>query len=106
LKHVLKEGRHVWLYFLGAEEARQPCLPCSLISAAIREFLGHDAALLARDLLYIDIGVDGSVPLHVRFMHEKLDTGVTGARMPDTREQRAKLNLPDFALKFLCLRVW
>ena len=97
----------MWMHFPGAEEARLFCLPCSLISAAIRGFLGDGAAVLAQDpgvLLYIDGTGDGSTPLRVRLMHEKLDTGAAWTQMPNSREQRAKLNLPDYALEIYTLK--
>ncbi|KAJ8129325.1 hypothetical protein O1611_g4307 [Lasiodiplodia mahajangana] len=105
LKNVLKEGKHVWFNFPGAAEAQQRCLVCHLIVNALGSF--HDNQEIFRDpniLVYIDGSADGSMPLGVRFMHDKLDTGASWLQMPNTRDERAKLHLPDFGLELYTLK--
>ncbi|KAF5675368.1 heterokaryon incompatibility protein [Fusarium circinatum] len=106
LKNVNKLGKHVWFNYPGAAEAQDVCLVCCLIISALWDL--HDCDEMFDDpatLVYIDGSVDGSMPLRLRFMHDKLETGAFWIQMPNTRDRRARLGLPNFGLEIYTLQV-
>lgn len=105
LENVLKQGKHVWFNYPGAAEAQDDCVACCLVITALCNFHENEEMLHDPDtLVYIDGSVDGSMPLRLRFMHDKLDTGAFWMQMPNTRDTRAKLGLPDFGLEIYTLQ--